>query len=198
MQSKKQKFIYWLLGFGSGIILSGILMTIIGLRVANSTIKENEHGQKIGQEAIYETRITNLPNGGHEDENFEIQSSGEYTTLVDQKQELTHEEISNDEVKIDKVLEEVEAIEEVEVVEENRELIQEENALLKTKRVFIASDATATSIARQLERQEIIEDANDFVTYIRKAGKLNVLRSGHFVFPEKATYEEALKILLRK
>ena len=200
MQLKKQKFVYWLLGLGCGIIVSGILMTIVGLKVIDQyemTSSTEEFNEQSDAPKILQQNETSQQEASASKEPVLEEERVFKEPLVEEIEET--DSLKENELKENDASKETRLEEEV-VIEEKKEVDEVDKELVKERNysIYIPSDATATSIASQLEEEGIIENGNDFLIYIKEQGKTSLLRSGSFMFPEKATYEEALNILLRK
>lgn len=164
---KQIKMTYWLLGFGCGIILSGIVGTICTLNV-------QEYKISVSSTEELEPIETNNQDEEIKPDNEKVE---EYKT---EKYEDEIQVSNQDSSETDRL--EVNA----QIPEEIPEEIE----------IYIPSMSNATEIAGILEDAEIIDDSKAFIDFLKQNKKTTKLKHGKITFPKIVTYEEILSILL--
>ncbi len=183
--SHTEKLIYYMMGIGSGIILSGILMLALILNTkevyqynTNNAIQLPSDNIDIDKEQLISTEIVNK------------QLSNETTDQqisTDIANEL--EDINTSDTQLNQSIES----------SENTLISQgEDEATNEVIRIDIPNHFGAYQICKLLQEQGIIDNSDQFHQYIKDQGKTTKLRSGTFVFTKDLEYDEVLRILIRK
>ncbi len=172
--NKNKKFVFWLIGFGCGMILSGVIILVL---VLNTNVYQQE-------------TIKHLSN----DEQKKII---EQLNIIQSKlsQSATQNDQNTSEKQLDETIQMSEKILEVEDI--TKELAQEEKTPIYVA-VYIPVNATANKICDILQQAGVISDAKSFSDYIKIHKKTKHLRSGKIELPIDETYEVLLDILTIK
>lgn len=172
-EDKGKKFVFWFIGLGSGMILSGIIILVLVLNTnfyhqpAINEVSDSEQEEMKEQLKTIQSWLLQI-SSKTEDQASQTQPSEEETTSnrADEKEEAI-EELATDELRA-------------------------------TVTVYIPSNITANNICRILEEKGIITDAKDFAKYIIDHQMTKRLKNGTIIVPEDATYEELLILLSAK
>lgn len=180
---KKVKVTFWLLGFGCGIALAGIIGTLLTLRVdahmeelsaqennVNSVIEEWRTESQSNMETKTDKENPNDPELS-ERRQEEVEDTYSNQVAINNKEELTNE---NDMQTIDLKQETIESY----------------------YKVHIPNTSSASEICTILEKEGIVEDGKDFLKYIKEHKKQTRLRYGTLNLPKHADYETLLTLLL--
>lgn len=176
---KKVKVTFWLLGFGCGIALAGMIGTLLSLRIdvmgQQASTKENTTLNKVSQR--------------EESQNPTDKQSveGSHTDLA--KGEEKEEQLRGSEV------------EEAHMAESSADshtsiITTDEETLEKHYEVFIPNNSSASQICSILEEVGVVESGKDFLTYIKEHKKQTRLKDGKLTLPVQADYETLLALLL--
>lgn len=191
------KLVYYMMGIGSGIILSGIIMLALLLNVKEiyqyglnqatqlpSHNTEMDGGNKLPEEATDKEKTDDWT------ENDQIHNqitdhpvNAENTMPVDQESAVLTSEY-NSENNIEK--------------EQSIQFPKEEEASQEVIKIIIPKNYGSSQICKLLQEHGIVEDAEKLQEYIKQQGKMTKLRSGEFYFTKGLEYEEILNILMRK
>ncbi|MDF2877531.1 MAG: aminodeoxychorismate lyase [Clostridia bacterium] len=164
-----KSFIFWLIGLGCGMVLSGIIMLALILGT-------KEYGQQMANQ-FSEQQVQKT-----EGSLSATQADEESTEPIETKQENQNSEVDIPNEK------------EVEYIEEGGEQAVQS----VDKVIYIPEKLTALQICIILEKEGIIQDAKDFSAYLVKNKKTTYLKDGTISLPTNATYEELTKRLLIK
>ena len=176
MKLRNNKFIFWLIGFGSGMILSGIVGAVCSLNIneyktAVSNInQENKVDKGMGSIAQKSEQLQQSPQTHSK---AEIAESLPVDTPVAKKQQLKEQ-----------MLQTPVPSKETDTLSEN------------TIEIDIPSYFTAQQIGELLEEKKIIDDSGKFIAYVREQKKTTKLRAGKYTVPLNSSYEEVLKCLV--
>lgn len=174
MKIRNSKFIFWLMGLGSGMILSGIIGAIFVLnlneyKTAVSNINQSktstESAVAASEESIAAPEIT--PD--------ETMPASEQIQTVDAESEVpvqTPEEVPS-------------------ATPASEESSQEE--LLE---IDIPSYFTAMEISKLLEEKHVVDDWEKFKDFMREQKMTTKLKAGKHLVPLNASYEEVLASLV--
>lgn len=147
MLRKKHKFIYWLIGLGCGIALSGMAMAFIGLSISQ------------------EEELRPISEAFSKDEDY----------ILEREEEIKDKNAKEKNIK-----------------EETNEVTLKETAY---KWVEIPLDYGATEISRLLEQEDIIDNQEKFLEYLREHKQTKNLRCGSKNLPVNGEYDTILAIL---
>lgn len=183
----RQRFIFWIIGFGCGIVLSATIM--VGLVFNTKEYKAQLASEFSSQENLGKLKeSTELDN---KEITKEIEDAQGTEPLLKDKPISSNpteeslkpgsEEIKGSPITSDSALKAEKKAEE-----------------LQTVTVNIPKQATAKKICELLQRQGVIEDAEDFSKYIVEKRKTKYLKDGKIVFPIGAEYDVILGILITK
>ena len=165
---KKQKFIYWFIGLGCGIMLSGLVITFVGLNI--KPYVEKEPALNNTQLApVFETQEKENSNGNNkENQNENINEEDRLENIHDGKMNTPTEILTGEE---------------------------ETTSKEEYKWVEIPKSSNASQISALLEKEGIIEDAVDFSNYIKEQKMTRNLRAGQQYLPIKGEYDTLLTLL---
>lgn len=176
---KKVKVTFWIMGFGCGIVLAGMIGTLVSLKTVGR-IQEIQEENKITSQIEQQVTDQEFKN---EDNKYKEQSS----TLNEINNNSQMENINNNEAIANNKEESVGNTENESIETNNDKMYQE---------VFIPSTSGSGDICRILEAAGVIEDGDAFHEYIKAKNKQKYLKDGTFSFPKDADYETLLKMLL--
>lgn len=166
---KKVKFTFWLLGFGCGMILTGMLGTLLTLKVDFEVVSSQD-------DQIHNT-MQPLTKENKEIENLSLEES---------------DTVSEDEpIKEDNLIEDL--------VGEKENTLKLEESTIETQEkyeVYIPDQSGASEICRILEQAGIIENGKDFLEYIKENEKQTKLKNGYLELPYNADYATLLELLV--
>ena len=167
---RQSKLTFWLIGFGCGMIVTGIIGAISTLNVSTDKMKA-----VISQDEV----ATQENNEFVEDAAQEIQDKKK--VKENQLEEATkeiNEDYSGENIQT--------------TIENDTEFAKEE----KVNEVIIPSQVTASEICKILQKNGIVQNSDDFLAYIKEQKKQTMLKSGKYILPIEGSYEEILKQLL--
>ncbi|WP_069997480.1 hypothetical protein [Cellulosilyticum sp. I15G10I2] len=174
IRDKNKKLVFGLIGFGCGIILSGIVMIVV---VLNTNIYEQEisiqYSEKEQQEIKEQLKA--------------IQTQLAQSTSLNES-ELTEQQL----IQIDQINEKI-----LQDEAAAKELPQDTNAGTIVT-VHIPKNATSEKICKILEDAQVISDAKDFENYVKAQKKTKYLKDGKITLPAYGTYEEILELIAIK
>lgn len=166
---KKVKFTFWLLGFGCGMILTGMLGTLLTLKVDFEVVSS--------QDDQTHNTMQPLTKEDKEIENLSLEES---------------DTVSEDEpIKEDNLIEDL--------VGEKENTLKLEESTVETQEkyeVYIPDQSGASEICRILEQAGIIENGKDFLEYIKENEKQTKLKNGYLELPYNADYATLLELLV--
>lgn len=167
--TKKIKLTYWLLGFGCGIALSGMMGILYSLNIQGYR-SDTSNDQSL---VVTSDASQNLikENESHKLQEYKTEKYEEQEAIIEQggsEQEPSNKEQSSRETIASEVLE-----------------------------VYIPSQSRAMDIAKILEAAGVLEDSNAFITFIEEQNKTTKLRHGSLVFAKNLNYKEILDILIQ-
>lgn len=176
---KKIKVIFWVLGFGCGIVFSGIIGTWITLQV-NVRIQNQSQGEIFVSDSAEETKIENQN---------PIQNDKSRESLIEDKSSIAEKEVNNNQIVVNNN-------EELIGSGDNRGIEKNEKKQEDYCEIFIPSTSGASEICKILEEAGIVENGKAFHDYIKEKGKQAYLKDGHFTLPKDADYETLLALLV--
>lgn len=177
---KKLKVTFWLLGFGCGIILAGIVGTLLTLRV-DARVQEVNRKENNVNDIVEESRIES-PNSLESERNTEA--------LIDPVlNESIQKDTNNNQIMINSK-EEFNGDHPTQDIEAKEEIIESYYT------VYIPSTSSASDICVILEEAGIVESGEDFLDYIKVHKKQTRLRHGTQNLPKHTDYETLLTLLL--
>ncbi|MDF2612661.1 MAG: endolytic transglycosylase MltG [Clostridia bacterium] len=173
-----KRFVFWLIGFGCGIILSGIIM--IGF-IFNTA----EYQGQLADRVSNSEKEKNSPSAAESAaDNSEINQIIDNTVNASVSDQESDEEDSKQQT--DTITES--ALPEVK---------QEEKE--QTITVYIPNNTNATKVCQLLEQEGVVQDGEDFLNFIIKNGKTKKLRGNiEKVFPLNGDYDVILNILISR
>lgn len=164
---KNLKFTFWLIGFGCGIVISGIIGALFTINVdAHENSKES-----IKLEADQLSK--------HETERVE-EAQVEMPSVQQDKKKPSNVSEQREE----KLSAEVSTTSTLKVIEQ------------KYCELEIPKNANATQICQLLQEKNVIRDSEEFLEYIKSKGMQNRLRAGKVRLPELGEYETILDTLI--
>ncbi|MDY3774283.1 MAG: hypothetical protein SO023_04100 [Eubacterium sp.] len=84
-------------------------------------------------------------------------------------------------------------------IENSKDKIESASAYHNKKQSFVVREGLlSSSVAREMEEQGIIKDADEFDDYMEKNGYAKKVRSGKYDIPEDADYKTIAKIITRE
>ena len=171
---KKVKLTFWLIGFGCGMVVTGMIGALLCLNI-----------QTESKEQAYVIKGSMVNESKEEKEQMIQESQDEvpkYSNEVDAKSEsqIGAERTIHQQEQSQKTNEELETA------------MQEE----KFCEVVIPNNLSASEICKVLEEKGIVEDGKAFLTYIKERKKQTYLKSGHYHLRMNASYEELLSELI--
>lgn len=161
------------IGFGSGLFISGITISIL-FYTLGSTIKNEELPVSINQQysvTTFEKTDANVQ-GARDIDNIDNIDNIPNIDTVDNIAEV---EVIDTTSNIKKELEQTQAVE-----------------------IKIPSNSTATKITELLEEKGVVEDSQDLLAYIKSKNKTRDIISGTKIFPLNSDLEKILEILLAR
>ena len=171
---KKVKLTFWLIGFGCGMIVTGIIGAISTLNVSTDKLKA-----VVSQDEVVAWENNELAEDTTQDTAKKMQDK--IRVKENQLEEVTKEINEN----------------------HNRENMQttiendtEFTGVEKVSEVIIPSQVTASEICKILQQNGIVQNSDDFLAYIKEQKKQTMLKSGKYILPIEGSYEEILKQLL--
>lgn len=169
---KKVKVTFWLLGFGCGITLAGIIGTLLTLRV-------DAHMQELG-------RQENNTNNIAEESRIESQSNIE----SEKNKENPIDPVLSESIQKDTNSNQV-------VIDNHTQTIETKEKIIESYcTVHIPNTSSASDICTILEEAGVVENGKDFLEYIKAHKKQTRLRNGTHNLPKHTDYETLLTLLL--
>jgi len=172
---KRLKLTFWILGFGCGMVVTGIIGTLLSLNIEVDTTKQSDKTEQVSE--IKEESLVQKETGVLE--------------TVDAKETL------NETTSINHTLSsEGKLGEHAEEQGESQETQQVEISQNEVCEITIPSDLSASQICEILEKNNIVESGKDFLAYVKERKKQTYMQSGHYTLPIHADYEELLEQLI--
>ena len=180
MKSKKDiKLKYYLRGLGTGIVITTLVLTI-SFNVRSCTTKDNK--EETTKEISADENTT-------KDKSTEEKTTKEKTT----KEKTTKEKTTKEETT-EKQTEET--TEEPTSKEKPTEEPTTENAVTNKKVIFtISSGMSSELVSANLERDGLVDSANEFNRYLYQMGYERILRVGTYEIEVGSSYEEIAQII---
>lgn len=175
-----------LLGLGIGLFFSGMIVTSYGMTREFVESKSDISGYNNNIEESVNKNISIDNNSQSKTLNNIDNSAEEYKKGYEAGASYMIE-------ALEKILDKKEALEGKTVSSE-----KDSSSKVRKEKVFAIPDSCTTDvkIAEFLKKQNIISNADEFVSYVRKSGKSKLLKTGiKFTFYENSTYKEVLDIL---
>lgn len=185
---KHVKITFWILGFGCGVILTGIIGVLVSLK-ANYSVQKMllEEKYKVQQiEADQTSPIENqkMQNNGdlqgeQKEANKKVIASAEPSETAKQDQNSTkiNTKVNNQ-------------------VSNQKSENQKSEQVVGKKGVTIPSRMSASEICTLLEKEGIVDDGKAFLDYIKKQKKQALLRAGYYELSVGGSYLEILNELV--
>jgi len=174
---KKVKVTFWLLGFGCGIALAGMIGTLLSLRidgfVQQADVKESNSVSEIKEE-------------NQNDTNEQVTKENNIDLVLS---EASQDQLSGNQA--------VESNEEEPSLDNHTSMTGTQQELTeKYYEVFIPNNSSASEICAILEQVGIVESGKDFLSYIKEHKKQTRLKDGTLKLPMQTDYETLLALLL--
>lgn len=174
---KKVKVTFWLLGFGCGIALAGMIGTLLTLRIDTSSQRLSTRENDIVDKQIKE----------QQDDTGEKSNEG---SSIDSSQDDSIEEDNNNGQIVNKNEDPSLA------TDDNMKIVEQQNEAETYREVYIPNASSANAICTILEKAGIVENGKDFLSYIKEHKKQTRLKNGTLSLPIDANYETLLELLL--
>lgn len=165
---KQNRLTFWLIGFGCGMIVTGMISAVIGLNISINTQKNISDNVNILKDE--NTQVSMEINREKPLKENTIDTSLNTETVINNK--------NNSEVYVTETLDDT--------IEHTPEFCE----------VKIPSRVSASMICQILEEHGIVENGQDFLKYIKEQKKQTLLKSGDYTLQIGASYEEILTQLL--
>lgn len=181
----------------------GIILTALILSIGNPSEKLTDEEIIIKATALGMTMKDDVKDNLEQIIN-EIKPSGNLTPPVTPKQEITpavSPEASLTDTPTLQPVEEVSPTQQPEDTPTPTEAIPEESEdeIKKVEITFqIEKGMSSGQVAKILEKKGLVEDSDDFNTYIMKQGKASVIKTGSFTLPKGSTYKEILDTIIKQ
>ena len=176
---KRVKFTFGIIGFGCGMVTSGMIGTLLSL---NIKVPEHASTNASKEQVVIE-----------EDKENSHSKQEVISTETNIENESSTSKVSED--KAQKIQEEQAADHIQEKKDEPVEnLTQSENS--GVCEVIIPSKVSAGEICEILKDAGVIDDAENFLSYIKSRKKQTSLKSGQYTLPINANYEDILEALI--
>ena len=173
---KNRRMLYIILGFGCGLVLAGVVGLITSLNPQAYTISENSQMQDNKESSASDIKDNNKV------EEYKIeQYINENVTEEDQgdeKETLKNQNIGVVKNEVSEVTEDKKATNRHIAANSEEQIVENEDYIY----VDIPKDFGATEICQLLEQEKIIENADEFLTYIREEDKQTKLLDGRIEF----------------
>lgn len=172
---KRLKLTFWIIGFGCGMVVSGIIGALLTINVHNP----------------YETEPTNQIIGKTTEDKDEIED----TSQVASTPEINDHEAKKEESHKEEI--ELELSDKQSKEAESRETLfnQIQTTKAQYSKVDIPKNFTAKQICVLLEENKIVASGEDFLAYINSKKKQCYLKDGELLLPILGEYEEILNEL---
>lgn len=174
---KKVKVTFWLLGFGCGIALAGMIATLLTLRIDTSSQRISTRKSDVLDEQIKEN-----------EDNVEEKN--------DERSSIESSDDNNIEKEINDGRIAMEDKEQSFGNDDKTSVIEQQNKERDYYEVDIPNASSANEICIILEKAGIVEDGKDFLSYIKEHKKQTRLKNGRINLPSYADYETLLALLL--
>ena len=184
---KGKNILYLVLGFGSGLVLCGAIGLIISLNVdIYINNYQNEHSNSVDNENKYDNKEYKI-------EEY-IKDSQNSSEIKDSVQSKEHDDSDNQESQqvVETTPTKTNQIQNTDNGQQNDNEAKEEYVYVE-----ISEELGATQICQLLESHEVIEDASEFLEFVRKEDKQTRLLDGKIKFQKGMSNEQVLKILTK-
>ena len=176
---KRLKLTFWIIGFGCGMVVSGIIGAVLTINVHNS----------------YEIETSNQIIGKTAQDKNEIEESNQVASTPDVPEVNDNEANKEDAHQKELELEPSDKKSE-EVTSEETLFNQIQTTKAQYSKVNIPKNITAKQICALLEENKIVASGDDFLAYINSKKKQCYLRNGEFSLPILGDYDEILNELI--
>ena len=164
---KNLKFTFWLIGFGCGIVVSGIIGTLFTINLEAHETKSEPSRLEVNQ---LSEREEELETNAELEQTQGIEQEKNSSNISEQMLEKPHDEVSTaSTLKV---------------------------ARKKYCEIEIPKNASAMEICYLLEQNNIIEDRDSFLEYIKSKKMQSRLRAGKVKLPVLGDDEEVLNALI--
>ncbi|MBE5925869.1 MAG: endolytic transglycosylase MltG [Lachnospiraceae bacterium] len=189
MKSKKDiKLKYYLRGLGTGIVITTLVLTI-SFNVRSCTAKDNK--EETTKEISADENTTKETTA---DEKMTKDTTKDKSTEEKTTKEKTTKEKTTKEETTEKQTEET--TEEPTSKEKPTEEPTTENAVTNKKVIFtISSGMSSELVSANLERDGLVDSANEFNRYLYQMGYERILRVGTYEIEVGSSYEEIAQII---
>ena len=167
---KKVKVTFWLLGFGCGIALAGMIGTLFTLRI-DSVIQQQTNVKE--NTIIDEAKI--------ERQNNTKEQSNEESSVDPVLSKNSQENLNDNQTTIDSYMPAIDT---------------QQKEVNNYCEVYIPDTSSASEICEILEEAGIVESGKDFHEYIKEHRKQTRLKDGMLNLPIQSDYETLLALLL--
>ena len=194
MKSKKDiKLKYYLRGLGTGIVITTLVLTI-SFNVRSCTTKDNKEETTKEISADENTTKETTADEKMTKDTTKDKSTEEKTTKEKTTKEKTTKEKTTKEETTEKQTEET--TEEPTSKEKPTEEPTTENAVTNKKVIFtISSGMSSELVSANLERDGLVDSANEFNRYLYQMGYERILRVGTYEIEVGSSYEEIAQII---
>lgn len=209
----KLKLRYFIRGLGIGIVFTAIVMSLSLQASRSRIIRENALTKdEIMEKAMGYGMIMDTSDDTNSEEEKES-SQDEQIQDDTQSQEKTQDKDDNQDQEETKDKEESQDDKESQDVEEQDDKESQDGDIQSGHNgkedddsvvsidyisIKITSGMSATSVGKLLKEKNIIEDSNEFSTYMSEQGYSSKIRTGEYLIPVDATYKKIADIITRK
>lgn len=174
---KKVKVTFWLLGFGCGIALAGMIGTLLTLRIDISSQRISTRENDVVDELIKEKQD-------------DVEKKSNEVSSIDSSPDNGIERDDNN----GQILMENEELSFA--ADDQTSIVEQQNEAETYREVSIPNASSANEICTILENAGIVENGKDFLSYIKEHKKQTRLKNGTLSLPTDASYETLLELLL--
>lgn len=174
---KKVKVTFWLLGFGCGIALAGMIGTLLTLRIDISAQRISTRENDVVDELIKEKQD-------------DVEKKSNEVSSIDSSPDNGIEKNDNH----GQILMENE--DPSFTADDQTSIVEQQNEAETYREVSIPNASSANEICTILENEGIVENGKDFLSYIKEHKKQTRLKNGRLSLPTDASYETLLELLL--
>lgn len=176
---KNLKVTFWLLGFGCGIMLAGIVGTLL-------TLKVDAHMQEVNRK---KNNVNNIIEESKIESPNSLESERHTEAPIDSVlNESIQTDTNNDPI--------INSKEESDGEHPTQPIQAKEETTESYYTIYIPSTSSASDICILLEKAGIVESGEDFLSYIKVHKKQTQLRHGTQNLPKHTDYETLLTLLL--
>lgn len=180
---KRVKITFWILGFGCGVILTGIIGVLVSLK-ANYSVQKMLLEERYKEQQVEANQTNSV-------ENHKIQNEG---ASQEEQNEANKQVTSSVESKKPAKQDQNSAKDHSNV--SNQASTQKAEQVVGKKGVTIPSRLSASEICTLLEKEGIVDDGKAFLDYIKKQKKQAYLRAGYYELSIGGSYLEILDELV--